>query len=393
MSYRPRSLRAPRRGAEQFRGSEESPPRGPGPLTAGFRAALLQTLEAAQDRGLDLTEVTARFADLDLTETIAEAADDVYAAMRKDLPSLHRHLQAGEERIAHYLDSIWSGPDRLYEAFGYAAFEMGSALAGAPTDRRQDVLLGLHSRACRVFSEIRCLVRNGFGAAAEARWRSLHELTVSATILAGSDHDVAIRYAARADVERWQDMKAFNIYAEQLGQEPFTDEEQDATRSAHDAAVKLHGPSIVRENGWAAPLFPGALTDRRYRIRFTQLEAKAELQHMRPFYRQGSHHVHAGPRGAELNVLNAPEGALTTPGATVYFDRAEISHAAMTSLWQETSALCDAHSADETEHEDVVDRWLENAIGLRALKRFLDDAAPLWMAAFRDAQSRGLILR
>jgi hypothetical protein len=157
--------------------------------------------------------------------------------------------------------------------------------------------------------------------------------------------------------------------------------------------VTQHGPSIVGENGWAAPLFPGALTNRRYRIKFTQLEEKAELQHMRPFYRQGSHHVHAGSRGAELNTINAPEGALTTPGATVYFDRAEISHAAMMSLWQETSALCDAHSADETEHEEVVERWLENAIGLRALRRFLDDSVPFWMAAFRDAESRGLIPR
>ncbi|WP_217430933.1 DUF5677 domain-containing protein [Sphingomonas bacterium] len=55
-----------------------------------------------------------------------------------------------------------------------------------------DTMLHLHARACQVVFEIITLMENGLADGAMARWRTLHEITVVATILAEHGEELAV---------------------------------------------------------------------------------------------------------------------------------------------------------------------------------------------------------
>jgi len=59
---------------------------------------------------------------------------------------------------------------------------------------RRFVLTRLHVRACQVSDEVITLLENGFADGAMARWRTLHELGVVATLIADGDERLAERY-------------------------------------------------------------------------------------------------------------------------------------------------------------------------------------------------------
>src|SRR3954469_3037009 len=100
--------------------------------------------------------------------------------------------------------------------------------------------------------------------------------------------------------------------------------------------LRQHGDSMLKDNGWAAPLFEtpaGSRRAARQPIKFRTLEEAAGLDHLRPFYCLGSHHVHAGAQASELNlVAYLPEGRAMTTGSTVYANIAETCHATLISL-------------------------------------------------------------
>lgn len=245
-------------------------------------------------------------------------------------------------------------------------------------------LIGLHGRALRTAAEVRLLAMNGFAAGAEARWRSLHELAVVACVLHAADATIARRYLAYSDIENWADMKQYQASAPSLGRELFTDEAVQATQEGADDVIAEFGPEMRQPNGWARPLF--TLHKPKQAVTFKQLEDRVGLGHLRPFYRLGSHHVHAGSRAAELNLSReTAQAPLITVGATVFADTAEVSQAALISVLQVTSVL-----TTESMHYELR-RPVEAQVGLKCIERFVDDAGKLYVTAARAAKERGWI--
>jgi len=75
------------------------------------------------------------------------------------------------------------------------------SLLGSTLKSKEFALLNIHARACQQFSEILCLLKNGFPDGAFARWRSLFELNVYASFISINDEDIAMAYIQQADTE------------------------------------------------------------------------------------------------------------------------------------------------------------------------------------------------
>ena len=76
------------------------------------------------------------------------------------------------------------------EKFQRRALKRGKKGRGA----RTNALLKLHARACQVSAEAICLLENGYANGAMARWRTLYEIEVTATVLADGSNLLSTRY-------------------------------------------------------------------------------------------------------------------------------------------------------------------------------------------------------
>lgn len=204
-------------------------------------------------------------------------------------------------------------------------------------------------------------------------------------VIQGSDESIAVRYLARADVERWQDIKDYQEDHVALGRQPFTGVEIEKARDAAKTVASKYGREMSSDNGWAKPLFPDLKA--RERVSFLDLEGLASLNHLRPFYRLASHHVHAGARAAELNRYQGMDGRILIPtGATLRDNLAELGHGALISLLQVTAAL-----VVEAQKDDMP-REIEATIGLQCLRRLVDDAGTKFSSAAKTARERGWVV-
>jgi hypothetical protein len=169
-----------------------------------------------------------------------------------------------------------------------------------------EALLRIQARACHVASEIQALLRTGHAEGAQARWRTLHELTVVASFLREHDQSVARRYLEHGAITRWWDAQQYQKHAARLQFVPFTDEEMGKLKADHDELIRRYGRDYGREWGWAADVVKGPLG-------FASIENAVELSHWRPFYRDANAAVHAGSRrlSQRLGVDDAAETWLT----------------------------------------------------------------------------------
>lgn len=311
-----------------------------------------------------------------------QLADTVYASLQKSAPRLVRGLRRDRRRLTKRMADVWGPADQVFQAANYIGYELGRDIAKSSHKHGPKVmaLLGAHGRALRTADEIRHLAISGFHAGATARWRSLHELAVLAIVLTGASPDVSRRYLEYARIENLSDVKAYQQHAKVLGRKPFNLEEVEKAERSAAEVVERWGKDMCNQNGWASPLFPGKKS-----ISFRDLESIADLGHMRPFYRLGNNHIHAGPRAGELNLIDVtPSGSpAITVGATVFGNIAETCHGAMISVHQATAGLVSAYLSEKPEG------GLDHLVGLKAQARFINEAGELWGESATRARARG----
>lgn len=156
-------------------------------------------------------------------------------------------------------------------------------------NENDDIFIALafvHSRGCLVAREIFTLMENGFADGALARWRTLHELATVAIFLSKHDKKVAKKYIEHENITQCKGMIEFNKYADELGQQPFSEEEVEAARAEITRLENNYGKDFSRQYGWAK--------DELNNTNFEQLEKSAGLSHLRPYYKWSLKKVHAG---------------------------------------------------------------------------------------------------
>jgi hypothetical protein len=199
------------------------------------------------------------------------------------------------------------------------------------TKRKQvpGLLIRLLVRACQVTDEIICLLENGLADGAMARWRTLHEIAVVATVVSQHGESIAERYLAHQAVESKRAMDKYLACYQQLGYRPLAVREQKQVVRNYDKAVAQYGKPFKTDYGWAASHL------KKDRPTFADLEAAAGRADMRAHYQMGNDNVHAGIKSMFIR-LGLPEdytgllagrsnAGLTEPGQNAAFTLTQLA--------------------------------------------------------------------
>lgn len=209
----------------------------------------------------------------------------------------------------------------------------------AKKDRhRRDVLLRLHARACQVTGEIINLIESGYADGAMARWRTLHEISVVATLISDNDNELAHRYVAHDAVESKRSLNAYLRTHAALGYRPPAKREVNRVEWFYNLVLQRFGRAMKNENGWAAELL------KKDEPSFADLEAAAGKSRIRAHYKMACQSIHAGIKGItnSLGVLPGnpvivagPSNAgLQEPGQNTAITLTQVTFTLLGPRWQ-----------------------------------------------------------
>ena len=305
-----------------------------------------------------------------IDDFIAPTSEMLLTKLMQSLPSMLKEQRQDQRRFEGSLRKRWQKPLDLLELFVSVATEAGSDFndgfrddAARSDDAVFEALTRLHARACQVSSEVLTLLRSGYADGAHARWRTLHEIAVVSGIIKKHGQDLAERYLLHDVMQRHKSARLHQKYAERIGDEPLSKEEVEQLESKCEELVRRFGKSFKQDYGWAASVTGNEPPT------FVNIEKRADVDHMRPYYRMASVNVHAGAHGAYFRlgqgISLGNEILLAGPSM---FGLADPGHATAISLLQTTLSLL---TTRPTMHYLVVSRTLmklEKEIGNSLLK-------------------------
>lgn len=159
-----------------------------------------------------------------------------------------------------------------------------------------DILVRLHAKACLIAREIVCLLKNGFADGAHARWRALHEVTVTAIFLAQNGNEVAERYCLHELVDSYKGASQHRKYADRLQSAPLSDDDFYWLKNQYDQVLNRFGAAFKNAYGWAEEALE------KKRATFSDLEEAVSLDHWRPYYKWASQNIHANAKTIRFSL-------------------------------------------------------------------------------------------
>lgn len=215
-------------------------------------------------------------------------------------------LQENNEEIEDFkrrVTNFWKEPLDLLDLLLIYSRQMGSkfnkemsTIAEKENDYVFLALIRLHAKACLVSQEIAILMKHGYASGAHARWRSLHEIAVTALFIKEHGNEVAERYLNYRHIESYYAMRQYKEHAKKLHYEPLEEEEEENTTSVKNFFVEKYGRSFENPYGWASKEL------NKPRPNFADIEKSVGVDHMRPYYKMASNAVHADSKGTFFNV-------------------------------------------------------------------------------------------
>ena len=251
--------------------------------------------------------------------------------------------QEGDFRASCY--RRWQPGFDLLQVFRHFCIEVGSLFQKefCRYDRYlHDPLLGVlmrqHANSCRIAGEIEALLRSGYPDGALARWRTLHETSVTMIVIRKYGISAAEDFIRFGLVEAVNGMETYQDTAKAMGRKPFSSAEVDAARKIRDQIVSAN-KDFKSRSGWARAYVGAA--------KFEKLQEAAGLAKWKNDYKWASQNVHTTYR--ELRALlgmseAAEDGLLAGPSDSGF---AEPAHFTAIALSQTTSTFITCYSDDE----------------------------------------------
>jgi len=271
---------------------------------------------------------------------VSEASKISLKKLKTSAPKTLAKWRKDEKVFEEKLNEKWEKPFHLLETFLILSFEVGYTfnqemrpVVARETDYIFDALTRLHARACRIGREILTLMRNGYAAGAEARWRSLHEIAVVSFFIEQHGTEVAKRYLHHEVVESYKASKQYQKYAVILGDDPLTSDDCEKIKESKEQLCMEFGESFRNEYGWAADVL------KNKNPHFSDIEKAVNLDYFRPYYKMASHDIHSGPKGVYFNMgLSKASEDILLAGPSD-FGMADPGHSTAISLLQINVAL------------------------------------------------------
>jgi hypothetical protein len=323
-----------------------------------------------------------------IQQALTKAAPSLATDLVRRSPKMLRARRRNSRRVGRRIRAHWGKALDLFMMLSVASEESGGEFDeqhrppdGVPFDPVYDALLGLHARACRTALEVYHLLSGGLPMGALARSRTLHEIAVTAMVIA--DHgrrpghtNLADRFLDHAVVATYKDAIVYQEHCATLGTEPFSDDEMAAMKAKRDAAVTRYGPAFREQYGWAAGL------DGSHAPNFRDVERLAEVSHLRGHYSWASHEVHSDSKGWALNTR---EWGDTLYRETSYSNSglAEPGHMALISLHQSNVSLL--FSPEETSPRSI--------LACESMALLLDRAGDAFVAGHEAAERHNTLVQ
>ena len=233
-----------------------------------------------------------------VSDVLQESGPALLSQLRRRWPSERRDANRELGKFETRLRERWFAPLDLMEmliAIAANAGAMHNQRLRAASDFKRptvlDVTTRLHARACQVANEILILLRHGYADGAMARWRTLHELSVTALFISQGDDETARRYSEYEVVESAAAAEDYRDHQTRLGFDPIRPTELANLHRLRNELCERYGKAFGGPYGWAAHRFPSAKMD------FAKLAAAVQVQHFTPYVNLAHQRIHAGPKG------------------------------------------------------------------------------------------------
>lgn len=280
-------------------------------------------------------------------ESAKKQAPSLLRRLKKDAPAMLADRQTLFMGFEARLYLRWGRALDLLEMLQVCCVECAEMLSAAwpwkeSPDRSLvfDVVRHLQARACLVTSEVLTLLRSGYASGAHARWRSIHELAVTAMFIVQHGRDVAERFLAHEVVEAYRALGPYQQHSRRLGEKRFSKKEAAAIKADHDAALLKYGPRFSSPYGWAADAI--GHPSQKYQPKFADLEKSIKFEHWRPHYKMASYPVHATVKTIKFSVSLEPGTRVMLIGPS-NAGLADPGHSAAISLGQLTTRMLLLH--------------------------------------------------
>lgn len=173
-----------------------------------------------------------------------------------------------------------------------------------------EVLLHLHARACQVASEVQALVEGGYADGAMARWRTLYEITVIASLLSDGGDELASRYLDHEHIDAKRASDQYKKHHVGLGQTPLSESEVRSIELNYASTLLRYGAEFATNYGWASAYL--SLKNPR----FGDLQDAAGSASMGPYYKMASYPVHADVKGLTWRLSALGRSGVLIAGAS-----------------------------------------------------------------------------
>lgn len=275
-------------------------------------------------------------------ESTDQLSQEILKDLKKDLKRMLKDRAADFFSFESNLYDVYSAAFDLLEMLLAISLEAGDSFnndlrneASSENDYVFEVLTRLHARACQIAYEILILLKSGLADGAHARWRSLHEISVTAFFISANGNDIAERYLLHHGIESYKAAKIYQENCAGLGFGPLSEEEVAELKDIYDGLIRRFGNNYRFDYGWASVVTESA------RPTFRDIEKSAGLEHLRPYYKMACDNVHANPRGILFKLGLYPESGdillagpsnigLTDPGQLTALSLAQITTTLLT---------------------------------------------------------------
>lgn len=226
------------------------------------------------------------------------------AAQNHEVDLFRTHL---EDRWGKGLDYLRILLACCHEMGQEASRRYGRSKAKTYRHRRW-VLERLHVRACQVSDEIICLIENGFADGAMARWRTLHEISVVATLIADGDEDLAERYILHDVVEVKRQADEYEQSQVKLGAKPLAKRQREHIDSEYIAVINRFGALFAHPYGWASKHL------NHKKPTFRELHVASGRSDSSSYYKLASFNIHASARSLFFNLSSIGDEKILISG-------------------------------------------------------------------------------
>ena len=213
---------------------------------------------------------------------------------------------------------IWGIPISCLDKMLFLLVESGNSNVDDINEKKEEnprtnkALWLLYARMCQLMHEILQLIRSGYADGALSRWRTMHEVVITALFIAENGEDVAQRYLDHESVETLKEIRTYEEYCDFLGLEHLGAEEIETAERKIQELVEKYGEGFRRDYGWAESCFDNK------RATFSDIEKSVDCAHMRGYYKMASNGIHANAKGTTFRLSQPNNTDMLIAGPSVF---------------------------------------------------------------------------